>query len=262
MLRRAGGIVVSFASNKSTHGNAPCASALQRAFSSTKNCFKQSLNISLFGPPGSGKGSYGKHFEQALGLPLVTTSDVLRKLRPELMEQMADGKLVDDRVVGETLLEGLQQHHPGYILDGFPRTLRQLALMEKTWPQSYRVQTVVHLEVPDFVCQTKLLGRRACATCEKSYNINGVDQDGWFMPAHLPKECDNECDISIKRDDDTPEIVQERLEIYHKNADPILEYIRENTHQYQLLTLRPYRGFDDLPELTETLRRHVGTSSI
>jgi len=273
-------------------------------------------NLSLFGPPGSGKGSYGKHFAKALNIPLVTTSDILRKLRPDLVELMSDGKLVDDEVAGETLLEGLQLElqlqsrgddtggcsnspknnsnhgHRGYILDGFPRTLRQVALMEDTWPESLQLDTVVHLGVPDFVCSSKLLGRRACSKCGRSYNVHGVDGEGWHMPPHLPpkghvcessesspssfakEDADNtSCDWSVRRDDDTPDIVGERLRVYHQNADPILDYIRNNNsngdssdgdeknknhHRYRLLTLKPYRGFDDVPELVETLRNYVG----
>jgi len=262
MQRRARSLVVSSVYAKSAPRALRCS---MRAFCSTSdsvNC-EHSLNLSLFGPPGSGKGSYGKHFAKALSLPLVTTSEVLRKLRPDLMEQMADGKLVDDRVVGETLLEGLRSlKQPGFILDGFPRTLNQVALMEESWPDSYRVETIVHLAVPDFVCQTKLLGRRACVTCGKSYNVNGVDRDGWKMPPHMPSDCNQStCDISLQRDDDTPEIAKERLEVYHKNADPILDYICDNSRDYRLLTLTPYHGFDDLPDLVETLRRHVDASN-
>ena len=277
-----------------------CASQSAPAFSSTNEYDRNEtsnsidrqqrrLNLSLFGPPGSGKGSYGKHFAQALEIPLVTTSDVLRKLRPDLVQQMSHGKLVDDKVVGETVLEGLrnmQLRDGGYILDGFPRTLRQVALMEDTWPESLKVQTVVHLEVPDFVCSTKLLGRRGCSKCGKSYNVHGVNQDGWKMPPHLPREghvCDSatkddiSCDFSIKRDDDVPKIVEERLKVYHQNADPILDYIRDNTFQgkgnnrcsknngntnqgYRLITLTPYHGFKDLPILIEKLCRRVDVS--
>lgn len=284
--------------------------------------FKRKKNLSLFGPPGSGKGSYGKHFAKALNIPLVTTSDVLRKLRPDLLELMSDGKLVDDEVVGETLLEGLQLElqlqlqsraddtedcsnaskdnstsnhghgHRGYILDGFPRTLRQVALMEDTWPEMLQLDTVVHLGVPDFVCSSKLLGRRACSKCGRSYNVHGIDEDGWHMPPHLPPKghvCESSelsppssssslakdaadytsCDWSVRRDDDTAGIVGERLRVYHQNADPILDYIRKNNnsdddeknknhHRYHLITLNPYRGFDDVPELVEILRMHVG----
>jgi len=245
------------------------------------------FNLSLFGPPGSGKGSYGKHFAKALDIPLVTASDVLRKLRPDLVAQMANGTLVEDAVVGETVLEGLLdlQTPRGYILDGFPRTLQQVVLMENTWPDTLRIRTVVQLDVPDFVCQTKLLGRRACSKCGRSYNIRGVDHNGWRMPPHLPPKghvCESHtrfssslthhatketsCDWTVQRDDDTTEIVEERLSVYHQNADPILDYIRNNCHdnnkrnslqRYSLLTLTPYCGFDDLPKLIKQLCQHV-----
>lgn len=258
---------------------------------------KNNLNLALFGPPGSGKGSYGKHFAKALGIPLVTTSDVLRNIRPDLAASMSDGKLVDDEVVGETILEGLRQQRElvirqqatGYVLDGFPRTLRQVALMEDTWPESLKISSVVHLKVPDFVCSAKLLGRRACSKCGRSYNVHGVHEHGWVLPPHLPPDdhvCesvvsptassasksnlsreDASCDWKVRRDDDTPEIVGERLRIYHRNADPILNYIRDknttgdkgggNGNHYRLLTLSPYRGFDDIPGLVEKLHRHV-----
>ena len=250
-------------------------------------------NLSLFGAPGSGKGSYGKHFAKALNLPLVTTSDVLRNLRPDLVASMSDGKLVDDAVVGETVLEGLLKLHAthqgtsndrhnrgdggggggGYILDGFPRTLRQVALMEETWPEFLRIRSVVHLGVPDFVCSAKLLGRRACSRCGRSYNVHGVDRDGWTLPPHLPREgeaCGGDpagttpggCDHDVRRDDDTPGVVEERLRIYHEHADPILDHVRDreaNGGRYRLLTLKPYRGFDDVPRLVEQLRGHISS---
>ena len=69
---------------------------------------------------------------------------------------------------------------------------------------------------------------------------------------------DTSCDWTVRRDDDTPEIVRERLRVYHENADPILKYTQKNNQSYDLITLAPYHGFDDLPGLVETLRRHVG----
>mmetsp|Transcript_17829 Transcript_17829/g.37285 ORF Transcript_17829/g.37285 Transcript_17829/m.37285 type:complete len:356 (-) Transcript_17829:108-1175(-) len=300
-----------------------------KRFLSSNTSGNNRLNLSLVGPPGSGKGSYGKHFAKTLKVPLVTVSDLLRTFRPDLIDSLSDGKLVDDAVVGETVLRGLSELNNdgsggstarrnnnsnnnnddddkqtgGYILDGFPRTIRQVALMEETWPESLRISSVIHLEVPDHVCESKLLGRRNCSRCGKSYNVNGVFEEPWILPPHLPREgqvCttstnkaarvkpkngfdytgDNaSCNWTVQRDDDTPEIVWERLKIYHQNADPILEYFNGNRNNdnndsnkyssasssrnasknvYRLLTLRPYRGFDDLPILIDKLHSHVG----
>jgi adenylate kinase len=241
---------------------------------------KKKTNLSLIGPPGSGKGSYGRHLAEALQIPLITISDVLRSFRPDL--DLSSGQLIDDHVVCDALLERLlllkkrdgeddepnQNHHGGgaggYILDGFPRTLQQAHLMQEHWPESYQVQAAIKLAVPDRVCEVKLLGRRLCTICGGNYNINGVVEDdtmdntntnnGWYLPPSLPKEectkCHPDKDWSI-REDDTPPIVKERLKVYHQHMDPILDYFGS---QNSLLTLTPYKGYEDLPMLISAVQ--------
>ena len=219
-----------------------------------------SRNLCLIGPPGSGKGSYGKHFSKALDLPLLAISDLLRQFRPDL--DLSSGRLIDDRIVSETVLRGLQQEEfshlketGGYILDGFPRTLQQTAIMEEMWPASYQVQAAIKLDVPDSVCETKLLGRRICTQCGENYNVNGVHWNGWQMPPYIPTEpCEPPCEPNrdwIIREDDTAKIVKHRLRVYHENMDPILEYFGG---QNRLLKVKPFHGFDDVPKLVETVR--------
>jgi adenylate kinase len=219
-----------------------------------------SRNLSLVGPPGSGKGSYGKHLSRALGLPIFSISDLLRQFRPDL--DLSSGKLIDDRIVTGTVLQGLQQEQyshlqetGGYILDGFPRTLQQTAIMEDTWPAPYQVQAAINLAVPDTVCEMKLLGRRICKQCGENYNVNGVYWNGWDLPPYLPTTtCDPQCDPNndwITREDDTAETVKHRLKVYHENMDPILEYFEG---QNRLLKLKPFHGFDEMPLLVEKVR--------
>jgi adenylate kinase len=211
-------------------------------------------NLSLIGPPGSGKGSYGKHFAQALQLPIYAVSDLMRQYRPDL--DLSSGKLIDDRIVSETVLLGLENSSKGgYILDGFPRTLKQATLMEDMWPSSFQVQAAIKLDVPDTVCETKLLGRRICKQCAGNYNVNGVHWNGWVLPPYLPKrKCVPQCDPNkdwITRVDDTPEVVKHRLKVYHENMDPILEYFEA---QNRLLKLQPFHGYDDLANLVATVQ--------
>jgi len=166
------------------------------------------MNLALIGPPGSGKGSYGKYFANALQIPLFTVSDLLKKFRPDI--NISSGKLIDDNIVSETILHGLEDHFDnddnnnsnnnnggigGYIIDGFPRTIEQIILMEEDnettsggWPEKYRIKSAIHLNVPDYVCKTKILGRRQCSKCGKSYNVNGVDWNGWIMPPNMPSQ--------------------------------------------------------------------------
>mmetsp|Transcript_13891 Transcript_13891/g.26023 ORF Transcript_13891/g.26023 Transcript_13891/m.26023 type:complete len:249 (-) Transcript_13891:935-1681(-) len=216
-------------------------------------------NLCLIGPPGSGKGSYGKHFAKALQLPIFGISDLLRKYRPDV--DLSSGKLIDDRIVSDTVLEGLkEQEHAGavggYILDGFPRTLGQAAIMEQTWPSSFQVQAAIKLAVPDSVCETKLLGRRICTKCGGNYNVNGVHWNGWELPPYLPKtKCVPTCDPNLDwttRQDDTPQVVKHRLQVYHQHMDPILEYFEG---QNRLLKLQPFHGYQELPTMVKTVQR-------
>jgi adenylate kinase len=210
-------------------------------------------NLSLIGPPGSGKGSYGRYFAKHLDIPLVTVSDVLRQRRPEI--DLASGDLVDCQVVSEALLEDLHGKQ-GYLLDGFPRTLKQLQIMEDMWPSSMQVQAAVSLEVPDRVCETKLLGRRLCRKCGGNYNCNEVNFDGWHLPASLPKDCPHsDCDPSKdwrSREDDKPDVVQDRLKVHHQHMDPIVDYFES---KQSLFRYSPKHGYDDVPKMQSALER-------
>jgi adenylate kinase family enzyme len=262
------------------------------------------MNLCLVGPPGSGKGSYGRHLSHALGIPIFAASDLLRRFRPEL--DLSSGRLVDCRTVCDTLLLGLQQKQQqqqptegcsnsnrprprhrlwhlqgttttigtgeirhGYILDGFPRTLEQTSIMEETWPTKYRIHAAIKLAVPDVVCERKLLGRRMCTLCGGNYNVNGVEWNGWNLPPHLPTSSSSQqhppcrrdppcCDRNHNhhwktRDDDaTIDIVRHRLNLYHDNMDPILEYFARRN---RLLKLEPFHGFKDVPILVEEVRK-------
>lgn len=212
-------------------------------------------NLSLIGPPGSGKGSYGKHFARALQLPIFAVSDLIRQFRPDL--DLSSGRLVDDRIASEAVLQKLtESHKDGYILDGFPRTLKQAAVMEETWPSSFQVQAAIKLAVPDSICEMKLLGRRMCTKCGENYNVNDVNWNGWKLPPFLPRrQCVPQCDPNqdwITREDDAPDVVKHRLKVYHENMDPILEYFEA---QNRLLKLQPFHGYDELPKLVDTVQK-------
>jgi adenylate kinase len=215
-------------------------------------------NLALIGPPGSGKGSYGRHLAKALNITLLTMSDVLRKQMPDLT--LGDGKLIDDEVVSQALLHSLQdtqqqRHQTGYLLDGFPRTMDQIRVMQETFPEKLQVQAVLQLNVPDRVCKTKLLGRRFCRLCETNFSVNGVDFDDFYLPPSQPQHCHHPCHPDkdwIIRDDDTEEVVQERLKVYHQHMDPISKHFEEKN---ALLKLTPYNGYDDIPFILSTVEK-------
>lgn len=210
------------------------------------------LVLSLIGPPGSGKGSYGRHLAQALDCSLIGMSDVLRERRPDL--DLSSGRLIDDDIVAQSLEEFLQHHIKddgrGYLLDGFPRTIRQLEASSS----HLIVDAAIQLAVPDFVCETKLMGRRLCKKCGGNFNINGVEQDGWHLPPTLPSaspDCSAEKCPWITRSDDQPGVVHSRLQTYHQHTDPIVEYFGKHG---RLLKLKPYKGFDEVPAMIEKVQ--------
>ncbi len=211
--------------------------------------------LSLIGPPGSGKGSYGLHLGRAFNYSLIGMSDVLREMRPDL--DLSSGKLVDDAVVTKCLEGYLSNHNAdksrGYLLDGFPRTIRQL---EQSFSTHLLIDAAIQLAVPDFVCETKLIGRRLCTRCGGNFNINGVDQEGWCLPPSLPNnpECSAEKCHWQTRSDDHPDVVHSRLETYHLHTDPIVEYFEQNE---RLLQLKPFRGFHEIPVMIETVREFL-----
>lgn len=198
-------------------------------------------NLALIGPPGSGKGSYGRIFAERWQMPLITVSDVLKQHSHEV----SAGNLVDDAVVSKLLSESLPTKP--YLLDGFPRTLKQVHLMEETWAPALRVDAVVDLDVPKQVCKEKLLGRRLCTKCGGNYNVNAVHTLGFELPAQLPKdcaECNNSGEFFTTRPDDEEGVVDKRLDAHFRETDPILDNFEKKG---KLLRFTPFKGYDDVP---------------
>jgi adenylate kinase len=228
---------------------------------------RRKLNLSLFGPPGSGKGSYGKLLSKTLNIPLVSTSDVLRQHANDDHVHMTTGKLVNDKTVSQLLQSHLleMQEEGGYILDGFPRTRAQIDLMLGTWPQSIQLQGGICLEVPTEVCKSKIMGRRYCSKCGMNFNTSHVSHGLFELPAQLPShpECADSfhepngrllCEVehwTIRPDDSCPNIVQERLDIHEQHTTPVLEYFKNN--HLPLLTFAPHKGYDDMPRFEHAI---------
>jgi adenylate kinase len=216
--------------------------------------------ISLIGPPGSGKGSYGRLLAKCLSIPLITASTLLKQAKLDT----SSGKLLDDATVSKILLDNLPQQQHSYFLDGFPRTMNQVKLMERDWPTT--VQAAISLDVPRQVCFEKLVGRRLCHICDRNWNVAGVQYGKFIMPPSLPESC-NRCDQSdwIQRPDDKPDIIKERLDIFYETTEPILEHYEAKG---TLLRFAPYGGFSDMPRFQSTvadwivgLERRLGSSS-
>ena len=206
-------------------------------------------NLCIIGPPGSGKGSYGKLLAKSLNIPLISVSHLLKNANFDI----SSGKLLGDRVVNEVLVEHLVSLPRGYLLDGFPRTIRQVQWMKEKWPLELQIDAAICLEVPKEVCMTKMLGRRACLRCEGNWNVSDVHFGNFVLPPLLPdncSKCEGEADWCT-REDDVERVVEERLQIYDTMTGPILEHFED---QGTLLRFSPYLGYKDIPRFQNELK--------
>lgn len=184
----------------------------------------------MMGAPGAGKGTQAVFACETLGVPHVATGDLLRDhqrhgtvLGTTARVYMDRGDLVPDDLVMGMLIERLQQSDAanGALLDGFPRTLSQArALDDGLAAHGGGVRVVVYLDVPTDVLVRRLSGRRACASCEGTFNVD---------LQHLP--ADGSCpacgDQLVHRRDDEPSVVAHRVQVYLQETAPVLEYYRE-----------------------------------
>ena len=203
----------------------------------------------IMGVQGSGKGTQAKLLKESLDLVHISVGDIFRwhiqnhtKLGARIKRIMAHGQLVPDDVVEEVVKQRLEQHdlNYGFILDGFPRNSRQAAF----FLESYDIDAVLLIEVPDAVVQERILNRRLCLKCGVDYNLI----------FHRPAVA-NTCDICgaalIARADDTPEAVQARLQDYHTQTESILELFRRKELVVTVDGTRP------APEVHQDLRSQL-----
>jgi adenylate kinase len=185
------------------------------------------LNLILLGPPGAGKGTQAERLRNDFRLPFISTGEMLRanvkegtELGVEAKQYMDAGDLVPDdvivRMVGERLNEG--DAEDGFILDGFPRTIAQAeALDEMLAGLRRRVNAAVLIDVPDEDVVQRISGRRMCVKSGHNYHVE-------FDPPKRDEVCDQDGSRLIQRDDDKPEVVRNRLVVYHDQTEPLIEY--------------------------------------
>ncbi|MDR3051324.1 MAG: adenylate kinase [Oscillospiraceae bacterium] len=178
------------------------------------------MKIVFLGPPGAGKGTQAQRVSVVLGIPQISTGDILRRaMREETttgLEAKAyvdKGHLVPDELMIQIVRERLTQPDclDGYILDGFPRTVPQAEALEKV----ASLDAVVNINIHDEALVARLSGRRVCLDCGATYHIN-----------HLGGKtvCDACGADLILREDDRPETVQNRLNVYHAQTKPLVDY--------------------------------------
>lgn len=181
------------------------------------------MNIILLGAPGAGKGTQAEIISQKLGIPTISTGNILREAVKNQTEvglkaksYMDAGALVPDEVIVGIVKERVSREDcsKGYILDGMPRTIPQA---EALVAQNVPIDHVVSIEIEDAVIEDRMTGRRVCESCGASYH----------MKANPPKTadvCDNCGGKLIIRKDDAPETVRNRLTVFHNETEPLKNF--------------------------------------
>ena len=189
--------------------------------------------ILLLGPPGSGKGTQSPQITRLLSIPAISTGEMLRAeceagtpLGIEASAILAVGHLVSDDLVNRMLVNRLSQDdcRNGFLLDGYPRTVPQAEFLDGYLSQAHIGKPVViHLATPNYVLVERISARRQCPQCGTIYNL-------LFKPSKVKGICDLDGTALIRRKDDTPEIVEERLIAYDNLTAPVISYYKNNGH--------------------------------
>ena len=187
------------------------------------------MRIILLGPPGAGKGTQAKDLVNKYGIPQISTGDILRKnlaektpLGLEAKKFMDKGELVPDSVVVGIVKERLKEADckPGYILDGFPRTVPQAEALDAALADMKTpLDKVLSIEVPDEELVKRLSGRRTCRSCQEGYHV-------MFKKPKAEGKCDKCGGELYQRDDDKEEAIMNRLKVYQSSTAPLIDYYK------------------------------------
>lgn len=188
------------------------------------------MKIIMLGAPGAGKGTQAIKLAEKYSIPHISTGDILRanikngtKLGVKAKTFIDKGLLVPDELVVDLVVARLDEAdcENGYVLDGFPRTIPQAKALDTALQiMGQKIDYAINVEVPDANIVNRMGGRRACLKCGATYHV-----------VYAPTKVENVCDTCqgdlVLRDDDKPETVQKRLQVYHEQTQPLIEYYTE-----------------------------------
>jgi adenylate kinase len=214
------------------------------------------LNLILLGPPGAGKGTQAARLVEDFDVPYYATGDILRQavkdeseLGREAKEFMDRGDLVPDDVICRVIMERVDapEAADGFLLDGFPRTTGQAETLESALEKrDRRLTAALLIDAPDEEVIRRLSGRRICVKNQHLYHVD-------FDPPKREGVCDQDGSRLIQRDDDKPETVKKRLDVYHDQTKPLV------SHYEGQGILRRFEGARPPAEVHDHIRAAVAT---
>lgn len=209
----------------------------------------------MLGAPGAGKGTQAQMIAGQYHIPHVSTGDIFRanikngtELGMEAKKYMDQGLLVPDELTVKILLDRVAEEDckDGYLLDGFPRTIPQAEVLDKALAElGDAIDYAINVDVPDENIVKRMSGRRACLSCGSTYHME-----------HIPPKKEGVCDKCgndlVLRDDDKPETVLNRLEVYHKQTQPLIQFYEEKGVLKTVDGTKPMKEvFDSIVEILE-----------
>jgi adenylate kinase len=238
------------------HRGPPDPSSVTAYSASIQWCLVSELDLILLGPPGAGKGTQAQRLTEDFQVPFISTGDMLRsnvkagtELGQEAEKYMKAGDLVPDALIVAMVAERLHEEDAldGFILDGFPRTIEQAKALDKQLSElGRRVTAALLIDVPDEEVIKRLSGRRVCVKSGHNYHVD-------YDPPKHEGVCDQDGSRLIRRDDDDPDVIKNRLRVYHDQTAPLIDYFDEKG------VMRRIDGTRDAAEVHDHIRAVIAT---
>ena len=213
------------------------------------------MKIIMLGAPGAGKGTQAKLISEEYNTPHISTGDIFRQnikngteLGKKAKEYMDKGLLVPDELTCDLVVDRISKDDAanGYILDGFPRTIAQAnVLTEALEKRGEAIDYAIDIDVADEFIIKRMSGRRACLSCGATYHVE-------FAPPAKEGICDNCGKELVLRDDDKPETVKKRLEVYHSQTQPLIEYYSKAG------VLHKFDGTEKIEDIFASIKKLLG----
>ena len=188
------------------------------------------MKIIMLGAPGAGKGTQAKQIADKYGIPHISTGDIFRanlkqgtELGKKAKEYMDQGLLVPDELTCDLVMDRIGQEDckDGFVLDGFPRTIPQAEALDAALSKiGQKMDYAIDVDVPDQNIENRMSGRRACLNCGATDHIVSI-------PTKVEGICDRCGEKVVLRDDDQPETVKKRLDVYHAQTQPLIDYYKK-----------------------------------
>ncbi|MBQ9157146.1 MAG: adenylate kinase [Eubacterium sp.] len=213
------------------------------------------MKIIMLGAPGAGKGTQAKMLSERYGIPHISTGDIFRaniknntELGKKAKSYMDAGALVPDELVVDLVVDRIKNADcmKGFILDGFPRTIPQAEALDYALNnQNEKIDYAINVDVPDENIIERMSGRRACVGCGATYHVV-------YNPTKAEGVCDQCGQELILRDDDKPETVKKRLDVYHEQTQPLIDHYEKKGALFTV------DGTQDIQVVFDTIVKKLG----